>query len=108
MAVEAIGKIKFARPIDFFNLQISMAYKSNVRKGTNYCASAEGVGIGVTGREAKEFGDFLAFDNVEIYTFTVLCLRMDLPLAPILTLVFQTNQTIHFTMQISYVGHLIR
>jgi hypothetical protein len=56
-------------PIDFFNLQISLAYISNVRKGTNYRASAEDVGIGVTGREAKEFGDSVAFDDVEIYKF---------------------------------------
>jgi hypothetical protein len=57
VAVKAIGEIKFARPIDFFKLKISPAYISNVCKGTNYHASAEGDGIEVTRREAKEFGD---------------------------------------------------
>ncbi len=68
-AYKAIGDVKFARPKDFFDLQISPEYISNIRKGTNYCASAEGVGLGKTGSEKKEFGDFKPFDDLEMYKF---------------------------------------
>jgi nucleoside diphosphate kinase len=68
-AYEAIGDIKFARPKDFFDLQISPKYISNICKGTNYRASAEGVGLGKTGSEKKDFGDFKPFDNDEMYKF---------------------------------------
>ena len=37
-AYTVIGDIKFARPKDFFDLQISPEYISNIRKGTNYHA----------------------------------------------------------------------
>ena len=73
-AYEAIGDIKFARPKDFFDLQISPEYISNIRKGTNYRASAEGVGLGETGSEKKDFGDFKPFDDDEMYKFIGLML----------------------------------
>ena len=66
---KAIGELKYARPKDFFDLQISPGYITNIRKGTNFCASAEGVGIGVTGTERREFSDFAPFDNAEFYKF---------------------------------------
>jgi hypothetical protein len=68
-AYKAIGDIKFARPKDFFDLQISPKYISNICKGINYCASAEGVGLGETGSEKKDFGDFKPFEDDEMYEF---------------------------------------
>jgi hypothetical protein len=68
-AYAAIRDIKFARPKDFFDHQISPKYISNVTQGTKYRASAEGVGIGVSGYEKKEFGDYVPFDDDEIYKF---------------------------------------
>ena len=44
-------------------------YINNICKGTNYQASAEGVGLGETGTEKKEFGDFKPFNANEIYKF---------------------------------------
>jgi hypothetical protein len=62
VAVKAIGDIKLSRPKDFFDLQISPGYISSIRKGTNYQALAEGVGIGVMEYEKREFGDFVPFE----------------------------------------------
>jgi hypothetical protein len=56
-AYTAIGDVTVSRPKDFFDLQLSPGYISNIRKGTNYRASAEGVGTGVLGNEMKDFGN---------------------------------------------------
>jgi hypothetical protein len=69
LAYTAIGDVTVSRPKDFFDLQLSPGYISNIRKGTNYHASAEGVGMGVLGNEMKDFGDFVGFDDTEIYKF---------------------------------------
>ncbi len=68
-AYASIFNLKFARPKDFFDLQISHGYIAIIQKGTNYRASVEGVGLGKTGREAKKFGDFKPFDDHEFYKF---------------------------------------
>ncbi len=68
-AYKAIGELKYARPKDFFDLQISPGYITNICKGTNFSASAVGVGIGVTGTERREFGNFVQFDDAEFYKF---------------------------------------
>ena len=68
-AYAAIRDIKLARPKDFFDLQISPKYISNVTQGTNYRASAEGVGIGVFGYKKKKFGDYVPFDDDKIYKY---------------------------------------
>jgi hypothetical protein len=68
-AYAAIGDIKLARPKDFFDLQLPPSYISNIRKGTNFRASAEGVVIGVVGLEKKDFGNFVPFDDEELYRF---------------------------------------
>jgi hypothetical protein len=65
----AIGDVKLARPKDFFDLQISPTYITNICKGMNYWASAEGDGIGMTGREKKDCGNFVLFDDSELYKF---------------------------------------
>jgi hypothetical protein len=64
-----ICDVKYSRPKDYFNLQLSPGYISSIRKGTNYRASAEGVGIGVTESEKKDCGNFVPFDDLEIYKF---------------------------------------
>jgi hypothetical protein len=65
----SIGDVKHSCPKDYFDLQLLPCYIANICKGTNYCASAEGVGIGVTGSKKKNFGNFVPFDNPEIYKF---------------------------------------
>ncbi len=65
----AIGNVKFAQPRDYFDLQICPVYVIGIQNGTNYPATAEGVGVGKTGREKKDFGDFVLFDDNEIYKF---------------------------------------
>ncbi len=61
--------MKHARPKDYIDLHLLPGYITTIRKGTNYRASAEGVGIGVTGSEKKDFGNFVPFNNPEIYKF---------------------------------------
>ena len=73
-----IGDVRYSRPKDYFDLQLSPKFFSNIRKGTNHRACAEGVGLGVTGREMKDYGDYVAFDDAEIYKFVGLMFANDL------------------------------
>jgi hypothetical protein len=55
MTYATIGNVKFACPKEFFDLSIC--------KGANYQALAEGVRIYMMGRERKDCGDFVLFDD---------------------------------------------
>lgn len=59
-----------------FDLQLSPKFFSDIWKGTNHRACAEGVGLGVTGREMKDYRDYVAFDDAEIYSSLGSCLQM--------------------------------
>ena len=56
--------MKFARPKDFFDLQITPEFLYWITCATNRRATADGAGCG-TG----EFKDWVAFDQFEMYRF---------------------------------------
>jgi hypothetical protein len=61
-----IGDVAYSRPKNYFDLQRSPKFFLVIRKGTNHRACAEGVGLGMTGREMRDYGDYVAFDDAEI------------------------------------------
>jgi hypothetical protein len=92
-AYTSIGDGKHSRPKDYFDLQLSPGYIANIRKGTNYRASAEGVEIGVTGSERKDFDDFVPFNDLEIYKFIGILYANGLMPRPIFKTWFKTLPT---------------
>ena len=88
-----IGDVRYSRPKVSFDLQLSPKFFSDIWKGTNHRACAEGVGLGVTGREMKDYRDYVAFDDAEINKFIGLMFANGLMPKPVFETWFKSLPT---------------